>query len=104
MEGITETRWLVLGADGLHVTLGRHRDPEPEEIERAEQVLKAQNLAGWLVVMKGEYYTRTKPKLIMVRPLGEPEADWDQAGAGFEALWREAVRPGGRSPNSFGFG
>ncbi len=95
MEGVTETRWLVLASDGRHVTLGRHRDPEPEEIERAEAGLAANGLGGWLVLMKGAYYDRKTPELMMVRPLGVPQASWESALAGFLANWKVAVRPNG---------
>ena len=37
-----ETRWIVLGTDGRHVTMGRHTDPSPEEVEQAERGLAAQ--------------------------------------------------------------
>lgn len=96
MEGVTETRWLVLASDGRHVTLGRHRDPEPEEIARAEAGLTANGLAGWLVLMKGGYYdSRNTPELMMVRTLGVPQASWETAVAGFVAHWKIAVRPAG---------
>jgi hypothetical protein len=37
-----ERRWIVLGTDGRHVSLGRDSDPSPEEIEAAEAALLAQ--------------------------------------------------------------
>lgn len=93
-RGTTETRWLVLCSDGRHSTLGRHRDPDEEDIGRAEAALKAQGLGGWLALMKGRYYDgQRKPGLMMVRPLGEPAGTWEQAAAAFEALRRAAVRP-----------
>lgn len=94
-DAVKETRWLVLSTDGRHVTLGRHRDPEPDEILQAENALKGQNMSGWLVLMKGGYYTQREPQLMMVRPLGEPGEAWTSAVAGFMALWREANRLGG---------
>ena len=27
-----ERRWIILGEDGRHVTMGRHSDPSPEEL------------------------------------------------------------------------
>ncbi len=78
-----ETRWIILGTDGRHVTLGRHSDPSPEEVAQAEAGLAAQGLAGWLVVMKGSYYTHQKPSLMMVRPLCDPQRPFDEAVAAF---------------------
>jgi hypothetical protein len=96
MVGVIETRWLVLAGEGRHVTLGRHRDPEPEEIARAEAGLAANGLAGWLVPMKGAYYdSRKTPELMMVRQLGLPQESWETAVAGLLTNWRVAVRPAG---------
>jgi hypothetical protein len=71
-----ETRWIVLGTDGRHVTMGRHSDPSPEEVEQAER---------GLAVMKGGYYVRRKPSLMMVRPLANPARPFEEAAAEFEA-------------------
>lgn len=80
-----ETRWIVLGTDGRHVTIGRHTDPSPEEVEQAERGLAAQGLSGWLAVMKGGYYVRRKPALMMVRPLANPARPFEEVAAEFEA-------------------
>ncbi len=80
-----ETRWIVLGTDGRHVTMGRYTDPTPQEVEQAERGLAAQGLAGWLAVMKGGYYIRCKPSLMMVRPLANPARPFEEAAAEFEA-------------------
>jgi hypothetical protein len=79
-----ETRWIVLGTDGRHVTLGRHSDPSPEEISEAERGLAAQGLSGWLALMKGGYYVRLEPSLMMVRPLANPTRQFEEAAADFE--------------------
>jgi len=80
-----ETRWIVLGTDGRHVTLGRHTDPTQEEVAAAEAALAAQGMAGWLTVVKGAYYARRTPSLMMVRPLADPACTFDEAAAEFEA-------------------
>ena len=82
-----EARWIILGTDGRHVTVGRHSDPSPEEIDQAEAALAASGQAGWLVLMKGGYYQqRLKPSLMMVRPLCDPQPPWSEAVAVFEKL------------------
>lgn len=92
MERRRETRWLVLGSDGRHVTIGRHRDPSDDDIAQLEAALKAQGLAGWLVLMKGGYHDiKQKPELMMIHPLGEPRSDWGHAVAAFEAIRQKAV-------------
>lgn len=79
-----ETRWIILCTDGRHVTLGRHTDPSPEEVARAEAGLAAQSLAGWLAVMKGGYYGADKPSLMMVRPLCSPTRPFAEAAENFQ--------------------
>jgi hypothetical protein len=88
-----ETRWIVLGTDGRHVTLGRHTDPTEDEIEAAEAALKAAGQAGWLAVMRGRYYSRRSLELVMVRPLGVPGEVWNTATQAFEAARKIALRP-----------
>lgn len=89
-----ERRWIVLGEDGRHVTLGRHRDPSEAEIASAEKALAAQGLHGWLAVAEGDYWAkRRKVSLLMVRPLGTPRTAFDVAAAAFEALRRRVLQP-----------
>ena len=87
-----EARWIVLGTDGRHVTLGRHTDPTEEEIAAAEASLSAQGMAGWLVLMKGGYYAQGKPSLMMVRALANPARAFADAAADFQAKRRAAKR------------
>jgi hypothetical protein len=62
MHAETETRWIVLGTDGRHVSLGR-TEPSEAEIATASDALAAQGLTGWLARMQGEYYSRRKVTL-----------------------------------------
>ncbi len=80
-----ERRWIVLGEDGRHITMGRHSDPSPEEVAKAEAGLAAQGLAGWLAVMNGGYHARRKPSLMMVRPLCDPQQPFAEAVDAFQA-------------------
>lgn len=89
----SERRWIILGEDGRHVTMGRHSDPSPDELAQAEASLEAQGLAGWLAVMEGGYYERRKPALMMVRPLCNPQRPFVEAADAFEAA-REAALGG----------
>jgi hypothetical protein len=89
-----ERRWIVLGEDGRHATLGRHTDPTEAEIAAAEQALVAQGLHGWLAVADGDYWAkRATVSLLMVRTLGAPQAAFDSAAAAFEILRRRALQP-----------
>ena len=45
MRTQTESRWIVLGTDGRHVSLGR-ADPSEAEIATASDALTAQQLSG----------------------------------------------------------
>lgn len=84
-KGAKEVRWIALCADGRHSTLGRHTDPSEEEVATVEANLIAQGLAGWLTVMKGDYYARSKPELMMVQPLGKPAVGFAAVAIAFEA-------------------
>ena len=87
----TETRWIVLGADGRHVSLGR-TEPSEGEVMAASDALAAQGLFGWLARMQGEYYSRGKVMLESIKRIGaDHEADWQAALAAFHAMRRRAT-------------
>ena len=87
----TETRWMVLGTDGRHVSLGRV-EPSEAEVLAASDALAAQGLSGWLACMQGDYYSRARVKLEPLRAIGAaPEADWQAALAAFLAARHRAT-------------
>jgi hypothetical protein len=91
-----ETQWIVLCPDGRHSTLVRHREPDvPDEqdIAQSRNVLGAAKQPAWLAIMKGGYYVRDAPDLLMVRPLGKDPGSWEQASAAFEAIRRTVIWP-----------
>ena len=91
MQAETETRWMVLGADGRHVSLGR-TEPNEAEIATASDALAAQGLSGWLARMQGEYYSRGKVMLESIKRIGaDHEAEWQAALAAFHAMRRRAT-------------
>ena len=89
MAGGIEIRWIVLCSDGRHVTICRHSDPDENDIEHARSGLAAAGLSGWLAVLKGGYYTRSKGELFMVLPLSDDPGSWDHAVATFMAIRKE---------------
>jgi hypothetical protein len=81
----TETRWIILGTDGRHVSLGRS-EPSEAEVMAASDALAAQGLSGWLARMQGEYYSRRRVTLEPLQRIGiAPEADWQAALTAFHA-------------------
>jgi hypothetical protein len=91
MHTETETRWIVLGTDGRHVSLGR-TEPSEAEITAASDALAAKRLSGWLARMQGDYYSRRKVTLEPLRRIGAPhEADWQAALAAFHTARRRAT-------------
>ncbi len=91
MHAETETRWIVLGTDGRHVSLGR-TEPSEAEIATAKDALAAQGLSGWLARMQGDYYSRGKVTLESLHAIGSaPEADWQGALAAFHAARHRAT-------------
>ena len=91
MRTETEARWIVLGTDGRHVSLGR-TEPNEAEIATASDALAAQGLSGWLARMHGEYYSRGKVTLESLQRIGaDHEADWQAALTAFHAARRRAT-------------
>ena len=87
----TESRWIVLGTDGRHVSLGR-TEPSEAEIATANDALAAQGLSGWLARLQGDYYSRGKVMLEPLQRIGaDHEADWQAALAAFHAMRRRAT-------------
>ena len=91
MRAETETRRIVLGADGRHVSLGRV-EPSEAEVLAASDALAAQGLSGWLARMQGEYYSRGKVMLEPLQRIGAAhDADWQAALAAFHAARHRAT-------------
>ena len=89
-----ERRWIVLGEDGRHVTIGRHSDPADSEIANLEQSLGDQGLNGWLVIAEGDYWARRgRVSLLMVRPLRAPQSSFETAASAFEVMRQQALQP-----------
>ena len=87
----TETRWMVLGTDGRHVSLGR-AEPSEAEVMAASDALAAQGLSGWLARMQGEYYSRGKVTLEPLQRIGiANDGDWQAALAAFHAARQRAT-------------
>jgi hypothetical protein len=83
-----ERRWIILAADGRHSTLGCHAPPDEEEVAKAASALAALGLAGWYVILDGDYWSRRMPAVLTaICPLaGATDADWSVAEAAFEAM------------------
>ena len=91
MRTETETRWMVLGTDGRHVSLGR-TEPSEAEIASASGALAAQGLSGWLARMQGDYYSRGKVMLEPLQRIGiAHDADWQAALTAFHAARHRAT-------------
>ena len=87
----TETRWIVLGTDGRHISLGR-TEPTEMEVMAASDALAAQGLSGWLARMQGEYYRRRKVTIEPQQRIGiAHDGDWQAALAAFNAARHRAT-------------
>jgi hypothetical protein len=91
MQAETETRWIILGTDGRHVSLGRTK-PTETEVLAASDTLAAQGLSGWLARMQGNYYSRATVTLEPLQRIGTPhDADWQAALSAFLAARHRAT-------------
>ena len=78
-----DPRWVLLTESGEHATLGRHREPDADDIAAAEAALAQAGHAGWLAVMSHTAHARTVPELVMVRPLRNPGTTFEAAVQAF---------------------
>ena len=93
MSARGERRWIVLGQDGRHVTLGRVTPPSAEEIAAASKAMEAQGLAGWIATLDGDYWGRGRVTLAPVQIIGAGATlDWAAAVAAFEQARQRARR------------
>ncbi len=83
MPNARDPRWVLLAESGEYSTLGRHREPDEEDIAAAEAALAKVGRAGWIAVMSHSVHDRTLPELLMVRPLGEPGTPFADAVQAF---------------------
>jgi hypothetical protein len=84
MKGTRNRRWIALGADGRHTTLGAQSDPSDDELARLEAELAREGLGAWLAVAEGDYWKpKTRMTLLQVRCIGNPEGTWESAVAAF---------------------
>ena len=79
MTDARDPRWILLIENGAYVTIGRHREPEEDDIARAEQALVGTGLAGWVAVMSQSAYAAGGPEVIEVRPLAGPKSAFSEA-------------------------
>ena len=92
MSAGVQQRWIVLGTDGRHMSLGRATPPTDMEIIGVSDALTAQGLSGWLAYMQGDYYSRGKVTLAPLKRIGADHgADWQAALAAFQRLRRLAL-------------
>jgi len=92
MSAGVQQRWIVLGADGRHMSLGRATAPTDIEIIDVSDALAAQGLSGWLARMQGEYYSRRRVTLEPLRRVGiAHDADWQAALSAFHAARHRAT-------------
>ena len=92
MSAGMQQRWIVLGADGRHMSLGRATPPTDIEIIGVSDALTAQGLSGWLAYMQGDYYSRRRVTLEPLQRIGAPhDADWQAALTAFHAARHRAT-------------
>lgn len=76
-----DPRWILLSENGDYSIVGRHREPEPEDIARLEASLAGHGLGGWLAIASNSFHAPVFPEMIMERVLGDPKASFDRAVA-----------------------
>lgn len=80
----TDTRTIVLAADGRFVTLGRHSEPSDAELAQVTATLAATGVTAWLATMHGSPHGKRAPKITAIRGL-HGEGDFAAAVAACHA-------------------
>jgi hypothetical protein len=95
MRSPRNRRWIALGVDGRHITLGCHSDPSEAELSQLEGELGRQGVGGaWLAIAAGDYWKAgTRMTLLMVRSIGDPDGTWAEAEAAFLKRRQAALQP-----------
>lgn len=78
-----DPRWIILLESGEYSIVGRHREPDPDDISRLEDALERTGQAGWLAVMDRSEHAVGTPEIVLVRPLRAPTTSFDDALAAF---------------------
>lgn len=88
-----DTRTILIGEDGRHVSLSRYGAPDDAEVAVIATKLTAAGLGGWIASMTGNYYAkRGKLHVEAVREVAKPATSFDAALARFLAARKEATR------------
>lgn len=83
-----ERRWIILGDDGRHVTVGRHSNPTERELHTAAESLEAIGVGGWLALAEGGFHRAEPLCMTMVRELAQPRRSWEAAVEAFHQARR----------------
>ncbi len=87
-----DRRWIILGEDGRHITIGRHSDPTEAELTEVSQKLAAAGLGGWLAVVEGSYYLPGDAvSLMRVRELTPSKTQWEDAVLAFRRIRAQSL-------------
>lgn len=91
-----DPRWVLLAENGDCSTVGRHREPEAEDIVRFEATLAAQGLGGWLAVASNSFHATAFPEIVMERVLGSPKTSFEEV----VTILRRRIEEQARGPAS----
>ncbi len=78
-----DPRWIVLAEDGRYSNVGRHREPDAEDIARIEDGLRQAGIGGWLAIMSQSAYDSGLPEVVDIRVFGAPAVAFTAAKDAF---------------------
>ncbi len=88
-----DTRTILIGEDGRHVSLSRYGAPDDAEVAVIATKLAATGQGGWIASMAGEYYSkRGKLRVEAIREVAKPATSFDVALSRFLATRKEVTR------------
>ena len=93
-RGDVEARWVILAADGRTSTMGRHRQPEDQEVAEAARTLESQGIEAWLVRQHGDPWVKAPLYMEAVRKICvlDGPTRFEDATAKAEAARKERLK------------
>jgi hypothetical protein len=89
MTSAPDPRWIIITEDGRINSIGRHTEPSQAELDRAESVMEAAGVRGWIAIMDRSAYAEGQPEFTIVREMRSPVVSFQEAVARFAAATSE---------------
>ena len=77
-------RWAIIDQEGVHVWLGSGAEPSPAALAAVPVALDSRGVAGWLIIVSGDYWGDAAVDVLAVRLLTRRECGSDEVVEAFK--------------------